>query len=553
MRGAKTPRPKTGVKERTGIAALAMVALAMYCTQLNARAESQFVLDKSQVSKDGLLDLIAEHAQKKARQAFTPPVAEIPEALKKLTQRQYHSIRFNPDAALWRNRAKFEIQLFHPGFLYVHPIKINVIDEYQVISQLAFDQQQFLYDASVLPDTDDEERLKALKTALADNAQYTLGFSGFRVHHPINRHSYKDEMLVFQGASYFRPLGPNQVYGISARGLAIDTGQPGGEEFPRFVEYWLIQPSAQDNELMVGALLDSPSLTGAFVFTIQIGVDTVIDVSSRLYTRENIDKLGVAPLTSMFFTGENNPRVFDPLHPEVHDSDGLQILSGTGEWIWRPLNNPANLSITSSMLAHTRGFGLAQRDRDFDHYQDSVAHYQKRPSLWVEPKNDWGPGRIELVEIPTANAANDNIVAYWVSDKPVKAGTNLAYDYRLTTFDRQLPLQSLAKVADTRVGKVVANGSYQAKQGATQFVVDFYGGGIEKLDLSLPVIAQLHTSHGQVSDVRVSKLVEKGRWRVAFRLTTESQAAVDMRLSLSLNGTTLSEVWNYVWAFENSQ
>src|SRR3546814_12082291 len=61
------------------------------------------------------------------------------------------------------------------------------------------------------------------------------GFSGFRL---MNKGNIGD-WLAFQGASYFRSAGPLHQYGLSARGIAIDTGLSTTEALPEFTEFWL--------------------------------------------------------------------------------------------------------------------------------------------------------------------------------------------------------------------------------------------------------------------------------------------------------------------------
>ena len=258
-----------------------------------------------------------------------------------------------------------------------------------------------------------------------------LGFAGFRIHYPLNRPDYFDELAVYLGASYFRILGRNQIYGASARGLAVDTAATSGEDFPRFREFWIEEPGADATRLTIYALLDSRSATGAYRFVLTPGTDTQAEVTASVYPRRDIGKLGMAPLTSMFFFGENRGRGFDDFRPEVHDSDGLQMETGQGEWIWRPLLNPKDLRVSSFTDENPRRFGLIQRDRDFLHYQDLESSYHRRPSYWVEPVGDWGKGRVELVEIPTDEEINDNIVAYWVPERAVRGGEGLDFSYRL--------------------------------------------------------------------------------------------------------------------------
>ncbi|WP_411860485.1 glucan biosynthesis protein [Halioxenophilus sp. WMMB6] len=479
-----------------------------------------------------------------ASKPYVAPKHDLPAPLANLTYDQYRGIRFNPEHAIWHDSSEYELQLFHPGFLFLEPIAITLIDEYSVFKKLSFDPDQFIY----------EREATSLASALASVQKEGIGFSGFRVHYPINQSSYKDEMLVFQGASYFRPLGPNQAYGISARGLAINTGEPSGEEFPRFSEFWIIKPKPNDHYLTIAALLDSPSLAGAYIFKVATGVDTEIEVKAKLFTRESVVKLGIAPLTSMFFYGENQNRNYRDFRPEVHDSDGLQVLTGSGEWIWRPLQNPKRLLITSSMTRQLKGFGVAQRDRNFDHYLDLEAKYETRPSLWVEPLNDWGEGRIELVEIPTPDETNDNIVAFWVSNQPVAAGSELNYQYRLQTFDNFIASHALAKVLRTRIGSAAIPGDPNPPPANNrQFVVDFCGAGIEKLSAGQPLEADLQVINGVARDITTTKIPTENCWRASFKLAPQSKDAVDMRLKLLYRDQPVSEVWNYVWTPENGQ
>ena len=221
-------------------------------------------------------------------------------------------------------------------------------------------------------------------------------------------------MVTFLGASYFRGLAKGQKYGLSARGLAINTAEMIGEEFPIFKEFWLQKPKTKDKVITLYALLDSKSVSGAYRFEIIPGANTIMNIEAHLFPRENIQKIGIAPLTSMFLFGENNKNDFDDFRLEVHDSDGLLVHNGHGEWLWRPLDNSKKLRISSFVDNGVKGFGLLQRDRDLSNYQDFEANYQSRPSAWVEPLENWNDGYVQLVEIPSRQEIHDNIVAYWV-------------------------------------------------------------------------------------------------------------------------------------------
>mgnify|MGYP000327270674 CR=1 FL=1 len=346
------------------------------------------------------LDKVVEKARVLAKSPYQPPKDMVPKWLLDITYDQLRDIRFIPDKSHWRpDGLPFELQFFHAGLYFDRTVKINEITDAGVVP-IAFSTDLFNYEKSA----------RELKEKIPPN----LGFAGFRIHGNINTPNYKDEVAVFLGASYFKSLAKGQVYGLSARGLAIDTAQPQGEEFPWFREFWIQRPDPHDTNITVYALLDSPRTTGAYRFVITPGTQTLMEVDCTLFLRKAIDKLGIAPLTSMFFYGENtNQRPKDSFRPEIHDSDGLMIEMETGEWIWRPLRNPTFLQVNAFEADNPRGFGLMQRDLNFDHYQDLEAHYEKRPSAWITTKGPWGRGWVELVQIPTDDEIHDNIVAFW--------------------------------------------------------------------------------------------------------------------------------------------
>lgn len=482
-------------------------------------------------------DQIIDQARELAGQNYQKVEVNIPTQLKDMDYSQYRSIRYRPDAAIWHGDSRFEMQLFHLGFLYREPVSMELIENDQK-QHLSFKPKLFSYDGPAAP--------------LAQVATDDIGYAGFRVHYPLNNKDYKDEVLVFQGASYFRMVGPGQLYGLSARGLAIDTAESSGEEFPIFRKFWLVKPEPMQNNLVIYALLDSPSVTGAYRFELRPGSPTKIQVKSRIFARLNVKKMGVSPLTSMFHHGENHTRFVDDFRPEVHDSDGLMMETSSGERIWRPLSNPTSLNVTSLQDAQPKGFGLMQRDRNFEHYLDAEAYYGKRPSFWVTPTNDWGAGRVELVEIPTDSETNDNIVAYWVPAKPIKKGDALAFDYTLTSVNH-ISTEPFAKVQRTRIGWGALPGEKNPPPRSTrQFAIDFAGENLSQLSAQQTIEAHLQVSSGKYSDLTVFKLPDN-HWRAAFKITPEGNKPVDMRLSLQLNNQTLSEVWSYVWHPNNIQ
>src|SRR4029453_9974111 len=340
------------------------------------------------------LDSVDAMARALAAKPYAKPLPNLPKALRELTYDQTRDIRFDPAKSLWRaEQLPFEVQFFHLGGYFEQPVRVHEIIGSEV-REVAFDPADFDYG----------------KNKIDRSQMRRVGFAGFRVHYPLNTPRYKDELLVFLGASYFRALGQGQRYGVSARGLAVDTGERGGEEFPRFEQFWIVRPTRNARELVIYALLDSRRMAGAYRFVVRPGAETMVEVTARLHFRESVAKIGIAPLTSMFYHGENQRSAADDFRPEVHDSDGLLIQSGSGEWIWRPLVNPRRLLVTSFAVSDPKGFGLLQRDRAFSSYEDLEARYELRPSVWIEPVGSWGAGRVELgsfrrPEKPTTNTA----------------------------------------------------------------------------------------------------------------------------------------------------
>lgn len=467
-------------------------------------------------------DDVAQRAHDIAAKSYKAPPGKLPAALADLTYDQFRDIRFKPDRSLWRNAGlPFELQFFHPGWLFKDPVQIHLVTAHGV-RDYPFDPASFDYG----------------KNALDRKALGKVGYAGFRIHYPINKKDYKDEVAVFLGASYLRAVGRNQGYGMSARGLAIDTALPSGEEFPAFREFWIERPAADATALVVYALLDSRRAAGAYRFVVRPGENTVIDVHARLFLREAVGKLGLAPLNSMYFFGENQPAPAEDFRPEVHDSDGLLVAGGDGEWIWRPLVNPKRLLVTSFAQRGVKGFGLLQRDRAFVHYEDLEARYERRPSAWVEPQGDWGTGRVELVQIPTANEFNDNIVAYWVPDTPPAPGAPLDLSYRLSWKVDDVTVPTLAHVTQTRRGA--------AGENTELFIVDFQGGGFgPDADLQPTVWCD---SHGEVLEQRAYPNDAVGGWRLALTVKRkDKEEPVELRASLAGKDGQATETWSYVW------
>jgi glucans biosynthesis protein len=377
----------------------------------------------------------------------------------------------------------------------------------------------------------------------ASRVPQDLGYAGFRIHYPIKTPSYQDEVIVFLGATYFRAVGRDQGFGLSARGLAIDTAQPEGEEFPWFREFWLVQPTRASKEITLYALLDSESLTGAYRFVVRPGVETAVDVDLSLFRRREVKKLGIAPLTSMFLRGEDGLAEPTDYRPEVHDSDGLLVAAGNGEWIWRPLSNPRNLTATSFNLTDPRGFGLMQRDRNFDHYQDLEARPDLRPSAWIATRGSWHDGRVELVEIPTHRDTNDNVVTYWVPSQLPPLQEPISYSYTMSWYGDDASRPPGGHVTATRHDR-------GTQDNVDRFLVDFEGGALASLPkdtvLRGVVSAGGREDGAEILEQQVIQNSITGAWRLVFQIRHPASQPVELRAFLQRNDEALSETWAFL-------
>jgi glucans biosynthesis protein len=465
---------------------------------------------------------VRQIARDLANKAYQPPDEKLPDSLSNLDYDHYRAIRFLPDHALWRGeKLPFEVQFFHRGFFYK-----NRVDIYQVVNG----------QATPVPYRVDDFSFGDTKPP-PPNAD--LGFAGFRIHAPINRPDYYDEVCVFLGASYFRAVAKGEVYGLSARGLSINTGEAKGEEFPLFKTFWIEKPVPNATSIVVHALLDSKSAAAAYRFTIRPGATTVFDVEMSLYPRVDLDHAGLAPMTSMFFFGPNDRIDVDDFRPSVHDSDGVAIYNGKGEQLWRPLSNPRDLQISTFSDVNPRGFGLMQRERNYFTYQDLESKFELRPSLWAEPIGDWGEGAVQLIEIPTKEEIHDNIAGFWNPKTPLKAKAEHNFTYRLHWGPDAPKPHALARFSRTGVG---ARG-----EGTKLFVLDLVGDRLKDVDPK-KVRGVVTAEKKEVKNIVTQPNPDIHGWRLSFEIPVKDKTPVELRASLMQDDQPLSEVWVYRWA-----
>ncbi len=464
---------------------------------------------------------VRELARALAQKPYAAPDTSLPDSFKDLDYTAFQNVRFNPAKMLWHDQgARFTVGLFHRGYLFK-----DRVDLFEVVNGRA---TPIHYNSDMFD-------FGPLKPPSGD-----LGFAGFRVHYPLNHPDYNDEVCAFLGASYFRAVAKGQGYGLSARGLSIKTADPSGEEFPVFKRFLLERPAPGSDVLVIHALLDSPSAAAAFRFTVRPGAETVMDTEAALYPRSDLTQAGLAPMTSMFLFDANNRAAFDDVRAAVHDSNGMALLTGQGESIWRQLNNPRTLQISAFQDTSPRGFGFIQRERDFLHYQDLDGAYEKRPSLWVEPIGDWGQGAVVLIEIPSDRDVNDNMVGFWRPKDPLKAKGEYILSYRLH-WGWDVPGEaSLAKVGPTRAGLAF-------DQKNREFVVDFIGGPLKGRKPDDKPGLDLASDKGKVENAVLTQIPGEDTWRLTFQLTPGDEKIVEMHARLMNADKPISETWIYRW------
>jgi glucans biosynthesis protein len=500
-----------------------LCALTALCVGAHAAAApppAKVPASKAPAGYPFTFETLQQDAERRAGKPYAPQRSSLPAVLDKLSPEQYRSIHFNPDAGIWlTEKLPFRLELLRAGYNLPAAVIVSTVED-GVAKDLVATPAMFQM-AAALP---------------AQLGKVSLPLSGFRVRSRINSKKIWDEFLVFQGASYFRAVAQNLLYGLSARGLAINTAEPNGEEFPVFTHFWVEQPTPKATAIVIYALLESESATGAYRFTVQPGVETLTDVELTLYPRAEMKVVGIAPLTSMFLFDETNRGRLDDYRPEVHDSDGLQIAAKSGEQIFRPLANPIKLQVSTFTNQQPQGFGLVQRSRQQSDFQDFDAQYERRPSAWVVPKGDWGPGALELVEIPSGRESNDNIVAFWRTAQPLSPGHPAHFAYRIT-WSAEPPLPK-------GLGKTVATRSGASLDGKRRvFLLDFVGAG-EKVD---GLRLELVTSTGKISNSTLMSNNALHGLRASFEIDPGNAELIELRLRIMRGDQPVTETWLYRW------
>ncbi|MDM0022773.1 glucan biosynthesis protein G [Variovorax saccharolyticus] len=516
LRTARRPAPK--------LALLCLICAASLSWTAQARAFS--------------LDEVTAQARALMNKPYVAPVNNLPPEFSGMQFADYQKMQPRTDRFEWSDlKTPFRLGFYHQGMQFNSAVRINEITA-DGVQEIKYDPERFDFGGLAFDKT----------------ATRQLGYAGFRLLYPVNQPDKLDEIVSFLGASYFRVIGKGQVYGLSSRGLAIDTAPPGGEEFPNFREFWIQRPAPEDRQVVIYALLDSPRATGAYQFIVTpAGKDAVVDVQANIFVRGDIKTLGIAPLTSMFLYGPNQQsELRRNFRPAIHDSNGLAIHTGGGEWLWRPLNNPRQLAISSFEVENPKGFGLLQRGREFSRYEDLKDRYDLRPSAWIEPHGNWGKGRVTLMEIPTPDETNDNIVAFWTPAAPTQRGQMLQFAYRMhwTTDEPALHGADNAWVKQTfhtDNEELQANLIRRIDGSSSAFLIDFEGPALAGLSNGADIKPQVSVGdNAELLGVGIERNPAIKGWRVALRVKVKDPALpVEMRAALVQGDKAISETWSY--------
>ena len=463
---------------------------------------------------------IIEQARALSKKPFVAVPADLPDPFRALNAEQYGAIHTRPEARIWgQENIGFAIEPLQRGFLFTNPVELNLVSGDQSY-RLVYDVKAFDFGGVTPP------------TKIGD-----IGFSGFRVLAASSK-SVFGEVASFQGANFFRAFAPGQIPGLVSRALAVRLADPKGEDVPIFRAMWIEKPSLVANALIVHAIIDSETMTGAFRFTIRPGEATIIDTESTLFARVAVENFGIGTISATHLLGFMDHRKFDDYRPNVSEVDGLQMYTGAGEWLWRPVSNRDTLQISTFVDEKPRGFGLILRDRAFDNYDDAEDHWEKRPSLWIEPLGEWGLGGVQLIEIPSESEANDNIICFWRPRQPLAAGSETAFAYRQFWCWSPPERPNLARAISSHSGRV---GKHR------RFFVTFEGDIFANDERVAGMKPTLTTAGGSIVMLKVFPAEDKKSVRVLFELDPGSEQSSEMRLVLEAQGKPLTETWLYRW------
>jgi glucans biosynthesis protein len=467
--------------------------------------------------------LVVETARQLARRPLVPVTTnDLPDGYTALPFDQYSGIRAQPGSLIWAGENRgFTIEPLHRGYVFSGPVSLFTVED-EMVRKVGFDRSKFDYGRVAPPP-----------------ANVDLQFSGMRIATGLER---PYEVAIFQGATFFRSLARGQNYGATSRALILRPGETRGEEIPFFRAFWIERPSPAAGALVIHALLDSESLTGAVRMTLRPGDITLIDVEMTLFARQALDHVGFGCTMGTFLSGPQSRRTFDDLRPSVHEVSGAQMLTGAGEWIYRPVNNPATLQVSSFMDQNPRGFGLVERERDPAAFQDDDQRYELRPSVWTEPLGEWGQGSVQLIEIPSDTDVNKNVILYWRPRLVLAQNSETTLAYRQAWCWQPPERPALAVASRVRQGR----GSQGRRR---RFIVDFSGDRLGDPAVVASVRANITATPGSIQNVRLWPYPERKLMRVGFEVDPGTDNLSELRLVLQSGNQPISETWLDRWTW----
>lgn len=448
----------------------------------------------------------------------------VPEFLTKLGYDEYRDFKYKPEQALWVDQQlPFEMTFFHAGYIYPKSVAMHAINQEGSVTSIPFSSEMFTYGP---------------QAELIDRLPSDLNFSGFQIWSRDESGEMQDVGL-FQGASYLRMVSSFGEYGLSARALSIDTTNQEQEEFPEFTQFWFKQPKPDDTSFVFFGLLDSPSITGAYRFELTPANPIRLQVQAKLMPRRDVKELGLAPFSTMYWYGENSAAKPADFRPEVHDSDGLQI-QNENEQIFRSIHNPARTRVDVFEGENLLSFGLLQRDRNFENYQDIEARYHLRPDAWIVPGENMQAGNVHLLEIESPHEYADNIALAWVPRETPKPGDTFSYSYDL--YFGEKPAPKLAAIVASRYGESLRG------DGSIEFVIDVAGEPLSSLRDDVELTIESSIEGGEIIWQNIRKNPFNATWRMNLRVSpADDIEGVRLRAKLQHNNTPVSETWVYWW------
>ena len=470
---------------------------------------------------------VLEMARNLARQPWRKPALDLPEPFNTLNHDQYASIERKPEAFIWRDQSiGFTIEPTPRGFIFNNSLQINVVED-GVARRIAYDPADFTF--GKVP-------------AAAERKE--VGFAGFRIWLRGQDGALQD-FCNFQGQGYFQTIGRGQPFGAAARGLAVrPVDQARGEEFPHFSAVWIERPVLAANAIIIHALLESESVTGAYRYTMRPGDATIVDTECTLFTRAALDNVGIAVTQGTFLFGPIDRRRGDDVRPAVYDVAGVQMRSGKDEWIWRPVANRQSIQLSAFVDDNPKGFGLLQRDRDFSNFTDDDNHWEARPSVWTEPLGDWGPGHVTLIEIPAESQVNQNIILYWRPRAPLAASSETSFSFRQWWAWTPPDRPPFAVAARSRSGRVIGSPPNARRR---RFLVEFRGDALADVARFPEVTARVTTMQGAIMSSKLTLARHEKAARVTFDVDAGNEPHTELRLLLESAGKPISETWLYRW------